>query len=33
MDSPRYAHDCTNCIFLEQEDQYDLYFCPKMMVQ
>lgn len=29
MDSPRYDHDCTNCIFLEQYDQYDLYFCPK----
>jgi hypothetical protein len=25
---PRYAHDCSSCVFLGQFGEYDLYFCP-----
>lgn len=25
---PRYEHDCSTCIFLEQYKTYDLYYCP-----
>lgn len=24
---PRYAHDCSACLFLGQHEEYDLYFC------
>lgn len=24
----RYTHDCVDCIFLGQHNEYDLYFCP-----
>lgn len=27
--SPRYAHDCDKCNFLETSDEFDLYFCPQ----
>lgn len=28
MDTPRYDHDCTRCIFLGQFRGDDLYYCP-----
>lgn len=24
---PRYAHDCSACLFLGQHEEYDLYYC------
>ena len=27
--TPRYTHDCDQCRFLGQIDQYDLYFCER----
>jgi len=32
MDTPRYQHDCTSCIFLGQYNEFDLYFCGTQMV-
>lgn len=29
MEAPRYIHDCENCVFLGQHDEYDLYFCKQ----
>jgi len=29
MDTPRYSHDCSDCVFLGQFNKYDLYFCPR----
>lgn len=26
---PRYEHDCSNCVYLGQYKESDLYFCPK----
>ena len=26
-DTPRYTHDCTNCTFLGQHKEFDLYVC------
>jgi hypothetical protein len=26
---PWYKHDCTNCTFLGQFEEYDLYYCPQ----
>lgn len=27
QNTPRYIHDCKECIYLGQKDEYDLYFC------
>lgn len=27
-ETPRYEHDCKNCVFLGWYDNYDLYYCP-----
>ena len=29
MDNARYGHDCNECTFLGQFNEYDLYFCPQ----
>jgi hypothetical protein len=29
MDTPRYEHDCSDCVYLGQFNKYDLYFCPR----
>lgn len=28
--TPRYQHDCENCIFMGKDGRYDLYFCPRV---
>ena len=27
---PRYEHDCSNCTYLGQYEEYDLYYCEQM---
>jgi hypothetical protein len=29
METPRFKHSCASCMFLGQEDGYDLYACPQ----
>jgi len=30
VETPRFKHDCSNCKFLGQHDQYDLYVCANL---
>jgi hypothetical protein len=30
LKAPRYKHDCHECIYLGQDKEYDLYFCPQL---
>lgn len=32
MSSPRYEHDCEQCVYLGQEDDFDLYYCNKISI-
>jgi hypothetical protein len=29
LSKPRYEHDCTDCVYLGQHSEYDLYWCPQ----
>ena len=29
MGKPRYQHDCDNCRYLGEYNEYDLYYCPQ----